>query len=181
MSKLQLTYTFENEDELRAHLGGVTRSEPVEQMDEETGEIKTVDADGFAYDPELHTEARSVTAAGLWKAKRGKAEAEAAARAAFKSAGATTAEVAPVVDAMPVEAAIPTIPGLPAAAVERAPVTLEALIQRLQAGMSAGKIGPNGAPLADLYARAGSPDPNAYATNETLRAALWAELDKIGV
>jgi hypothetical protein len=180
MSKLHLTYVFENEDELRAHLGGEVRS-GTETVDEETGEVNTVDSDGFPYDAELHAESRAVNADGRWKVKRGKAEAEANARAAFKAAGATTTEVEAPAAAMPVEAAAPVIPGMPAAAVERAPIALDALIARLQSGMGSGKIGASGTPLADLYGRAGSPDPNAYATNETLRAALWAELDKIGV
>lgn len=179
MAKLQLTYLFDSEDELRAHLGGEVKSVVTETVDQETGEVKSVDVDGFPYDAELHAETRAVNADGRWKVKRGKAEAEAAARAAFKAAGATVADAAPPVAAMPVAEAAPALPGLPTAAVARAPVSLDDLVKRIQGGMASGKVSLDD--LSGFYAKAGNSDPNAYATNETLRAALWSVLDEAGV
>ena len=177
MSKFQLVYNFENEDEIRAHLDGSTRSATVVTAEPEVtaGADVTVDADGMPYDAEVHSESRALTAAGLWKAQRGKAAQAEAARAAFKAKGGT---VAPRAD-LPVTAAampgLPTtaaaaMPGLPVAAVSRAPVSFEAVVAKLTDLMSRGKVVPT--ELGAIYMLAGAAGPEQFETDETARAKL---------
>lgn len=176
--KLQLTYLFENADELRAHLAEA--GEPVTETGEVVDTSRAVDSEGFPYDPELHAETRAVNADGTWKVKRGKAEAAAAARAAFKAkGGAEPAPAAAPAAALPVAATTTAMPGMPPAAQTRAPISLDALVQRIVAGMGANKISNES--LTALYAEAGENDPNAYSTNETARNKLWDILDAKGL
>lgn len=176
MSKFQLVYNFETEDEIRAHLDGSNRSvaaTPVAEPEVTAGADVTVDADGMPYDAEVHSESRAMTAAGLWKAQRGKAAQAEAARAAFKAKGGTVAAPAdlPTAAAMP---GLPTtaaaMPGLPVAAVSRAPVTFEAVVAKLTDLMSRGKVAAT--ELGGIYALAGASGPEQFETDETARAKL---------
>lgn len=179
MSKFQLVYNFENEDEIRAHLDGSTRSAAVVTAEPEVtaGADVTVDADGMPYDAEVHSESRALTAAGLWKAQRGKAAQAEAARAAFKAKGGTIAPPAdlPVTTAAAAMPGLPTtaaaaMPGLPVAAVSRAPVSFEAVVAKLTDLMSRGKV--VAAELGAIYMLAGAAGPEQFETDETARAKL---------
>ncbi len=175
MSKLQLVYIFDSEEELRAHLGQSTRVDapaaaaaPVE-TEVTAGADVTVDADGMPYDPEVHSESRALTDSGLWKAKRGKAAAAEAARAKFKAGGAGVAAPAdlPTMPGLPTAAAMP---GLPTAAVSRAPVSFEAVVAKLTDLMTKGKVAAT--ELGAIYALAGAAGPEQFETDETARAKL---------
>lgn len=206
--KLQLTYHFENEEELRAHLGGETRIsapvtapvaaapvapvapeavaapvEPIRTADEpEPAGMQSasdLDGDGMPYDAAVHADPPSFTADGLWRAKRGKAEEAKSARAAFKAKGG--AVVAPVMPAMP---GMPTLPmastALPADAPE--PVTLDQVIGKITGMIGRGLLSDQ--TLAGLYAKhSGVADPSAsfgvFNTNESARASLFNELCEI--
>ena len=86
MPSIELKYTFESEEELRAHLGTETRAAPV--VEEETPAAATieareadataeqrsdddVDSDGMPYNAVIHTETRSTNADGTWTARCG--------------------------------------------------------------------------------------------------------------
>lgn len=144
--KLQLTYHFETEEELRAHLGGETRTAPAAApvaaapipaaapvaaapipaaapvaIADESGTVSrdALDGDGMPYDESVHSDPPSFTSDGLWRAKRGKAEEAKAARAAFKARGGAVAAPADLPAAAPIAA--PTVapagmPGMPVAA-----------------------------------------------------------------
>lgn len=178
VSKFQLVYNFENEDEIRVHLDGSTRSAAVVTAEPEVtaGADVTVDADGMPYDAEVHSESRALTAAGLWKAQRGKAAQAEAARAAFKAKGGTVAPPAdlPVTAAampgLPTTAAAAAMPGLPVAAVSRAPVSFEAVVAKLTDLMSRGKVAAT--ELGAIYILAGAAGPEQFETDETARAKL---------
>lgn len=177
MSKLQLVYIFENEEELRAHLGQSTLdvAAPVEAEVEVTAAADaTVDADGMPYDPEVHSESRSLTAAGLWKAQRGKAAQAEAARAAFKAKGAgvaAPADLPQTAAAMPgLPGAAAAMPGLPVAAQSRAPVSFEAVVAKLTDLMQRGKVVAH--ELGAIYMQAGAAGPEQFETDETARAKL---------
>lgn len=191
MPTINLTYVFDSEEELRAHLAGVTRAAPAEparepeahspsvaqeatKADDGDDEITDeVDSDGLPYDPEIHADPKSFTSSGTWRSKRGKSKEAQEARAAFKAAGG--AEEPPVVEHV---AAPAGMPGMPAAAkAAPAPVTFDKLIDKTLGMMERGKIDEPG--VTGLYAKIGLADPSTLETNESMRAALYAELTAI--
>lgn len=140
--KVQLTYYFDNDSEVRAHLDRGAALAPVaapESLHAEMGqEIRAaqpetqqlearaaeaepetavsadaLDGDQMPYDAAVHSDPPSFTADGLWRAKRGKGEEAKAARAAFKARGGAVAAPAD----LPTEAApamtLPGMPGMP--------------------------------------------------------------------
>ena len=191
--KLQLTYHFEDEAELRAHLGTETRAlsveTPVETVEEQAAPVEApaeertasdVDADGMPYDAAVHSDPPSTTADGLWRAKRGKGDEAKAARAAFKAAGG---DMEAPTD-LPATPSMPGMPGVAAAlpADAPAPITLDRVIEKITGMMERAQIDEAG--LATLYAKhSGLSDPQAsfgvFNTNESARANLYADLCEI--
>lgn len=176
--KYQITYSFDTEEELRAHLGGgTTRAAapaPADEPADVTVDRSALDGDQMPYDADVHSDPPSFTADGLWRAKRGKKEAADAARAAFKARGA--AVVAPVIAAAPAAPVMPAL-GIPAAApVRQAPVTYEALIEKFTEVNNRGAL--DAAKIGEVYARLGITDVAVFETNESMRAAMLAELSK---
>jgi len=189
MPSIELKYTFESEEELRAHLGTETRAAPV--VEDETPAAATieadataeqrsdadVDSDGMPYNAVVHTETRATNADGTWKARRGKSDEAKAARAAFKAGGGT--EEAPEIEVEETKAAVmPGLPGteaLPADAPE--PVSWDMLVEAITSATKSGSITQDA--LMTLYTQHGGPDPAAeLQTNETARAAMYAALTK---
>ena len=186
--KVQVTYTYDSEDEFRAAMaGGETRtveSEPV--VEPEVTETAERDGDGMPWNPDYHSDPRSFTADGLWRAKRGSADAAKDARAKFKAAGGVTVPVAPVVAAttgMPdTTVRMPTMPDtnvrmptMPvAASILPPPVSMDALVTKITGMMLRGVI--NVDTVSSLYQRVGIKDGAECDTNETARSALFAEL-----
>lgn len=184
-NKIQLTYIFDSEDALRAHLAaGDTRV--AEQADalvrlapagDEPGvaaDRSAVDGDGMPYDAAVHSDPPSMTAKGLWKSQRGKADAAEAARAAWKARGGTVA--APVVVAAPV-AAPAVMPGMPVALpVAAAPVSMDQVIAAAGAAQARGVSVER---ISGVYAVIGLTDMSQFDTNETMRAAFVAEVTKL--
>lgn len=190
--KLQLTYQFDSEDELRAHLGGESRVEaapapvpeatptPVEATPtpvEETKSETDVDIDGMPYDKTIHASPAQTTADGRWRSKRGKGDEAKQARADFLAKGG---DIQPPAD-LPTAAAAPTMPGMPSAlpAAAPEPVSLERVIERITTLMQRNALSEQ--QLAALYERhGGSSDPSAsfqtFSTNESARASLFAAL-----
>lgn len=187
MTKIVLSYNFETEQELRDHLAGASRAEApataVREAEPEdvtpAGEVPVtadVDGDGMPYDIRVHSDPRSFSADGLWRAKRGQAEAAKAARAAFKAQGGTVvapviaaAPAAPVMPGMPVAAGLP---GMPVAAPD--PITYDRLFEKVTGMITRAAIKPE--QFGPLYAKCGITDPTVLETNESLRAALFGEL-----
>ena len=195
MTKIHLTYEFDNEDELRAHLADETRVAPTapatraadpapaeptpapavepEPQTETRGADET-DKDGMPYDGEIHSDPPAFTSDGLWRAKRGKADEAKAARAAFKAKGGdVTPPAAP--SAMP--GAMPST--LPDDA--PAPVSLDRLIEKINVMITRGAA--DEATLTDLYAKhsgvSAAESFGVFQTNETARANLYAALDAL--
>lgn len=180
MPKYKLEIEFDTEDDLRAYLGGETRAaEPAREPEAHSPSVAQtetkaddgdeitddVDADGLPYDPEIHADPKSFTAKGTWRSKRGKSKEADEARAAFKAAGG--AEAAPETT--------PAMPGMPGAAkAAPAPVSFDQMLDKTLGMMQRGKIDADG--VTALYAKLGIPDPSALETNESYRAALFAEL-----
>ena len=139
--KLQLTYQFDSEDELRAHLGGETRTvaetpattaimateartiaveeihlgRAAEPEVEAAQSADALDGDGMPYDAAVHSDPPSFTADGLWRAKRGKGEEAKAARAAFKARGGNVEAPADLPTEPAPALAMPGMPGMPSA------------------------------------------------------------------
>ena len=189
MPSIELKYTFESEEELRAHLGTETRAAPV--VEDETPAAATieadataeqrsdadVDSDGMPYNAVVHTETRSTNADGTWKARRGKSEEAKAARAAFKAGGGT--EEAPEIEVEETKAAVmPGLPGTEALPVDAPePVSWDMLVEAITSATKSGSITQDA--LMALYTEHGGPDPAAeLQTNETKRAAMYAALTK---
>lgn len=186
--KIQLTYTFDNDADLRAHLAagdtriaeqagalarlaGSTADEPGIAADR-----SAVDGDGMPYDAAVHSDPPSMTTKGLWKSQRGKATEADAARAAFKARGGNV--TAPVttpaaVVAAPVVAAMPGMPVLPVAA---APVSMEQVIAAASAAQARGVSVER---IQGVYAVIGLTDAAQFDTNETMRAAFVTEIGKL--
>lgn len=187
MPKFTLTIDFENEEEVRAYLGGETRSAPApvtqarsEDANEEPEETGTrsddeTDSEGMPYDPDIHAESRALNADGTWRAKRGKSSAEKAARAAFKASGG--AVTPPVVEEEPKRSGMPGMPGAKPVVNEGTPVTFDQLLSKTTGMMDRGKIDYDG--IMGLYAEVGITDPETLETNESFRAALYAKLCEI--
>lgn len=195
--KLQLTYQFDSEDELRAHLGTETRvaveapvqaAAPVEAVAveapvevEETRSASDVDGDGMPYDVAVHSDPPSFTADGLWRAKRGKGDEAKAARAAFKAKGGNMTAPAELPVGMPGMPVMPAAPAaLPADAPE--PISLDRVIEKITGMIQRAKLSEQ--VLAGLYQKhSGVADPAAsfgvFNTNESARASLFGELCEI--
>ena len=193
--KLQLTYHFEGEDELRAHLAaGDTRSAeqagalaklagstaaPV--VAEEPGvaaDRSAVDGDGMPYDAAVHSDPPTFTSKGLWKAQRGKADAAEAARAAFKARGGPIAAPAPVVLAAPVTApAALAMPGMPVAPTPApVPVTIEQVYEATAAATARGIIPDR---IVAIYGQIGLTEMAQFDTNESIRAAYVSAVNAL--
>lgn len=179
--KIQLTYTFDNDADLRAHLAaGDTRA--AEQAGalakltaDEPGiaaDRSAVDGDGMPYDAAVHSDPPSMTTKGLWKSQRGKATEADAARAAFKARGGNVTAPAAVV-AAPVVAAMPGMPVLPVAA---AHVSMEQVIAAASAAQARGVSVER---IQGVYAVIGLTDAAQFDTNETMRAAFVTEIGKL--
>lgn len=187
--KVQLTYYFDNEDEVRAHLTGEARAagSPVAERGREylasqetiaveeihigraaEPEVETaqsadaLDGDGMPYDAAVHSDPPSFTADGMWRAKRGKGDEAKAARAAFKARGGNVA--APV--DLPTEPApalaMPGMPVVKAALPVDAPepIGLDRVIEKISGMITRGLI--NEQTLAGLYTKhSGAADPAA--------------------
>jgi hypothetical protein len=128
------------------------------------------------WDAEIHSTPPVFKADGKWRAKRGHAEAEAAARAAFKAKGADT--VAPDT----ADAPMPGMPGMPSmtpAPVEDAPepVDMAKLVDKTMGMMQRGAMTED--VLKGLYQEVVNGDPNVFSTNETARANMYAKLCEI--
>lgn len=179
MAKLQLTYLFDNEDELRAHIGGETRSadtaEALARLQEPAGtaaDRSDVDGDGMAYDAAFHSDPPSFTDKGLWKSKRGAAKEAEAARAAWKARGAGVA--APAL-AAPVPAPI-GMPALMAPTPAPAPVTIERVYEVTSAATARGVAVER---ITAVYPQIGLTDLAQFETNESMRAAYVAAVEAL--
>lgn len=201
--KLQLTYHFEDEVELRAHLGGEVRTAAPERVDtpaqtetradevepeiaptETEVRADAVDGDQMPYDVSVHADPPSFTADGLWRAKRGKGDEAKAARAAFKARGGNVDAPADLpTDAAPAMM-LPGMPGMPtmksALPVDAPePIGLDRVIEKISGMISRGQITEQ--TLAGLYQKhSGVADPansfNVFNTNESARASLFGDL-----
>lgn len=176
--KIHVTYEFENEDEMRAHIGGETRaasavvaSQDVTPAAPPEQEITAErDSDDLPYNIDYHASPKSFTEDGLWRSKRGKADEAKAARAQFKAAGGVIA--AP---AMPVAApTMPTMPVAAPAAILPPPVDFARLVGKITGMMQRGKLGNES--ITTLYAKVGATSGAQFETNESLRSALFGEL-----
>lgn len=198
MTEIILTLKFNSLEELVAYIDGTSPAPAAEakaalidaatvMVNPETGEVTTgtrdadpaptpeitsnTDADGLPYDPEIHATPKSQTAEGLWRSKRGKSKEADAARAAFKAAGGV---MTPAV--MPTAA--PIMPGMPIArAATPEPITMEKLIDKTTGMITRGKVTSDD--VVRLYGEIGLTDPGALETNESMRAALYANLAEI--
>lgn len=191
--KLQLTYHFEGEDELRAHLAaGDTRS--AEQAGalaklagstaltstEELGvaaDRSAVDGDGMPYDAAVHSDPPTFTGKGLWKAQRGKADAAEAARAAFKARGGPIAATVPAPVAPVTAPAVLAMPGMPVAPTPApAPVTIEQVYEATAAATARGIIPDR---IVAIYGQIGLTDMAQFDTNESIRAAYVSAVNAL--
>lgn len=178
--KIHVTYEFENEDEMRAHIGGETRAAsavvasqdvtPAAPAPAETEVTAERDGDGMAWNPDYHSTPKSFTEDGMWRSKRGKADEAKAARAAFKAAGGVVA--APAMPGMPTATVMPTMPV--SAPILPPPVPFERLVGKITGMMTRGAL--SGESIAALYAKVGATSGAQFETNESLRAALFTEL-----
>lgn len=207
--KLQLTYQFDSEDELRAHLGGEIRTvaetpataapiaapvaeartavPAVEPETETAVSADALDGDGMPYDAAVHSDPPSFTADGLWRAKRGKGEEAKAARAAFKARGGNVAAPVDLPTAAAPALTLPGMPGMPTAAVALPadapePIGLDRVIEKISGMMTRNRITEQ--TLAGLYQKhSGVADPAAsfhvFNTNESARANLFGDLCQI--
>jgi hypothetical protein len=204
--KVQLTYYFDNEDEVRAHLTGEARAAapaPVAAQPE-TAQIEAraaepqaetevsvsadaLDGDQMPYDAAVHSDPPSFTADGLWRAKRGKGEEAKAARAAFKARGGAVAAPADLPTEAAPAMALPGMPGMPTAkaalpADAPEPIGLDRVIEKISGMITRAQITEQ--TLAGLYVKhSGVADPaasfNVFNTNESARASLYGDLCQI--
>jgi len=183
--KLELKYLFDSEQEMRDHLATESRAvdaAPVVATEERTDPPSTsehisgdTDKDGMLYDDALHSSNRAVNADGTWKARKGMAQQAKDARAAFKAGGGNVnaPEVTEEPTAMP---GMTGMTGMPATKTDDAPepVTLNQLITKSSGMLTRAMIDHDG--IGKLYAKLGITDSNVFATNESLRAAMFNEL-----
>ena len=190
MPKIELKYLFDDEAALRAFIGGSETEVTAEAEEARTAADATtqvvaepeitadVDGDGLPYNADYHATPKSMTADGLWRAKRGQSDKATAARAAFKAAGGAVA--APVVAAT-AATAMPGMPGAAAAAMPAArapePISYDKLIDKTVGMMQRAKIDETG--VLKLYGEVGIIDPASLETNESQRAALFGKLCEI--
>ena len=205
--KIQITMIADSEEEAMEIMGRMTGSKPAETETEDTSagkaatqqpapaeQIQTgeatsagtkatdVDKDGMPYNADYHASPPQFGKTGLWRAKRGQADAAKQARASFKAGGGnvqapeasapTDAPAMPGATAMPGAANIPT----------RAPVSFDQVFGKVSELIENGKLTTD--QCGALYEKtAGTSDGQKaaaiYGTNETSRAALWDELTAI--
>ena len=183
--KLELTYTFDSEEELRAHLAEpaapATSAEPAapaasDTRDDNYPSKDDVDADGMPYDPDVHADPAQFTKDGKWRAQRGKAEEAKKARADFLAGGGNVTPPADIPSEPPVAA--PAMPGVPPVAAPAMPVTMEMVAERATEVLQAGKIEQDA--IANFYAESvGVPVTELSAKlteDEQARAKLYADL-----
>lgn len=188
MPKINLTYTFDTEEEMRAFIGvgettatpeapeaPVTQTEPVEeQRSDDAPTADSVDCDGMPYDASVHSNPPAFTANGQWRAMRGKAHEAKTARAAFKAGGGAVEAPAVTPDAaLPGAPALPGTTALPESAPE--PISYEKVVEKITGMMGRGTL--TNETVAPLYVKHGGDNPaETLSVNETARAALYAEL-----
>ena len=205
MSRI-LTITMEVNDTEFASLldrfkerGAVEIADTSPEGPKPTGET---DARGVIWDARFHASTKNTNQDGSWKARRNMTAEEKSDAAAYESAftnpAPAAAEPEPVTDdsqipaflqkpaaAAPVVPSAPTPPAAPAAPVVAptpAPVTYDALIAKFTAVQADPKVGSEKlmANLARIYEAAGcSADGSSLQTNETQRAVVMAELEKL--
>ncbi len=184
MPKIELKYLFDDEAALRAFIGADADGQPTVATEEsrtaadattqvvaEPEITADVDGDGLPYNADYHATPKSMTADGLWRAKRGQSDKALAARAAFKAAGGAVAA--------PAATAMPGMPGAAAMPVARAPepISYDKLIDKTVGMMQRAKIDETG--VLKLYGEVGIIDPASLETNESQRAALFGKLCEI--
>lgn len=142
-----------------------------------------VDADGMGWNEELHQHPPVKTEKGLWKVRKGKADADKAARAAFKASGAgvvnptiPTVPAAPTVPTVPVASTMPTMPTMPAAPAPVFVPTYEQASSKLIGMVNGGVISMD--TVAAIYAACGVTNPDEFASDDNKRLVLWNELCK---
>jgi hypothetical protein len=154
------------------------------QVAEKTDE-PTVDAIGMPYDEAIHASPPSFKTDGSWKVKKGQADAAKAAIAAFKAAGGNVE--APVIEqptGMPGTETKTAPTGMPGTApVPTAePVALDVVMAKWTGMLDNGTLSPERATEICVKVT-GSNDATThyqtFQTNETARAALYAELNAI--
>lgn len=200
MPKIELKYIFDDLDDFQRYMDGAeTKAVPVTGVvnaeDEEraaaptqtpaaapTGEItENVDKDGLPYDPEIHATPKSMTADGLWRAKRGKSEEAAQARAAFKAAGGAFTPPPPpppAAPSVPLTNSAVAMPGMPVAQARAPePITYDKLVDKTVGMMERGVLDSD--TVLRLYSEIGLTEVAVLETNETMRAALYAKLCEI--
>ena len=154
------------------------RTNPEDRQD--PNETPTVDCHGMPWNPEIHASTKNLNADGSWKAARGKADEAKQAIVDFEKAQVAETEAAQT-EAKPTGGMPGGMPGaaktMPAPDPEIPPRVIEfaELTERFIGMMESGKITDYQVP----YKAAGVTNPDELETNESLRAALWAELDKI--
>ena len=165
-------------------IAGVYAESPI-ATDTPAGDL--IDKDGFRYDPELHVSPPGLTDKGLWKVRKGKADADKAARAAFKAGGAglvnptlapaPAAPAAPVAAPAPVAPAAPAMPTMPAAPAPVVAPDYAVIVNKCIGMVNSGALSMD--KLGEIYGKIGVTDPNVIGTNPALQVALWTELCNI--
>lgn len=147
-----------------------------------TADAPDLDSNGMSWDAEIHTSTKTMNTDGSWKAARGKAEEAKAAVAAFKAGGGNVTATATT--GMPT--GMPAAGGMPGATPAgetrdmAPPVTQAALEEKIIGMMGRGQLAQD--KYAELLTKHGIDlsDPSAVlSTNETLRAALYADCCEI--
>lgn len=190
MPQIKLEYLFESEDELRAHLGGKTRAvaeiTPTAPPAADPSEITPnaaepeLDVDGMPWDGDYHASTKTKNSDGTWKARQGKAQEAKDARAAFKAQGGTEEPPAPSTlpgaTKAPATSELPGVAALPADAPE--PVSWDRMVEKITGMLSREML--TSEKMMELYSKHGGENPvEVLETNETARAALFAELCEI--
>lgn len=183
MPSIELKYTFDNEDELRAHLAAETETKsdtPSEKtVETETKSEPEIDSDGMPWDEEIHSGGKALNKDGTWKARQGKADEAKKAREEFKSGGGN--EEAPTdlpntEEKQETPVGLPGMENLPDDAPE--PVALKDFTDKVNSMIERKTFD------ADVWKAVNAEnditDPNTQlATNETARAAVYAKLCEI--
>ena len=147
-----------------------------------------LDKNGTPWLADVHSSSKAKNQDGTWRARKGvdKAvvkQAEEAARAGSAARADQVAQTQPVAQTgMPALGGMPAgmpmgMPTMPTTAPEPQPVTYQQVVDRFTALHNAGKVDAQS--IQGIYQAAGITNPQDLNTNETLRAALMAEFDKI--
>lgn len=162
-----------------------------------------LDKNGTPWLADVHSSSKAKNQDGTWRARKGvdkavvkqaeeAARAGSAARADQVGQPGTFADVAAGVAAAETPQAAPTgmpalggmpagmpmgMPTMPVTAPEPQPITYQQVVDRFTALHNAGKVDAQS--IQGIYQAAGITNPQDLNTNETLRAALMAEFDKI--